>query len=364
VAASPAPQTHLLPPKRRHGALRSLLVMMLASVGTTVAVLAPSVPAQATPTADSVQKQIDSLNNQIETVVEQYNGVHAKLGKDQTTSKLLAKTLGPAKLQATFAQTRISEIAGNIYMTGPASGLAALLDAGSTESLVNQLGALNTIAKNQSATVTSASAVVDKYQAQQNKLTTLIASEAVQDKQLAAKKKDILARLSQLNKLQVQLLAVTRASGGTSSGGTVGTGSKTSKSYVEPVACPQQPGSGGGRTAALKACSLVWSDTAPHIHWYHWGSAGPSTYDCSGMTMTAWAAAGVSLDHFTGGQYKETNRVTRAQLQVGDLVFYYSDHHHVALYIGNGYIAQAEHTGEPLKVSPIGSPSAYGRPHS
>src|SRR5258708_37893818 len=66
--------------------------------------------------------------------------------------------------------------------------------------------------------------------------------------------------------------------------------------------------------------------------------------------MTAWKAAGVTLAHFTGDQWNESHAISKSELRVGDLVFY-NGGNHVALYIGNGFVAQAEHTGEPLKES-------------
>jgi cell wall-associated NlpC family hydrolase len=86
------------------------------------------------------------------------------------------------------------------------------------------------------------------------------------------------------------------------------------------------------------------------IHWYGWGDAGPDKYDCSGLTMTAWKAAGVTLAHFTGDQWNESHAISKSELRVGDLVFY-NGGNHVAIYIGNGFVVQAEHTGEPLKES-------------
>jgi cell wall-associated NlpC family hydrolase len=114
---------------------------------------------------------------------------------------------------------------------------------------------------------------------------------------------------------------------------------------VHPVACPQTSTTGPGHTAAVKACSLLWP-----VHMYGWAEAGPTEYDCSGLTMVAWKAAGKTLIHYTGDQWNETHAITKSQLRPGDLIFY-NGGDHVALYIGNGWIVQAEHTGEPLKES-------------
>ena len=55
---------------------------------------------------------------------------------------------------------------------------------------------------------------------------------------------------------------------------------------------------------------------------YQWAGAGPNSFDCSGLVMYAWAHAGVSLPHYSVAQYQDTVRISRSQLQPGDLVFY------------------------------------------
>jgi cell wall-associated NlpC family hydrolase len=356
ASAPPELPAHRWRPRVR---LRTLLTLTAATLAATVAVVAPALPAQAKPTAAQITAQIADLNDQIETVVEQYNGISTKLAKDEAQSAKLKATLGTSELQSTVAQNRITTIVRDVYMAGPTSGLAILLETDSTQSMLDTMGVLEEMARSQKATISSASALVDKYQSQSDALDKLIAAEQVQKAQLASKKADILGKLASLKKLQDE------AGGGTAvaSPSNPAHGSKSSLTYRMPVSCPQAAASGKAATAVAKACSLVKT-----LHWYGWAEAGPSEYDCSGLTMTAWKAAGVSLDHFTGAQYSETTRISRSELKPGDLVFYYSNHHHVAIYIGNGWIVQAEETGEPIKESPIdiGSlhPSAYGRVHT
>jgi cell wall-associated NlpC family hydrolase len=334
--------------------------LAIAAAGLTV--LMPATAAHAAPT---IAQQVTDLNNQIETVVEQYNGITTKLAADQKKSTHLGEALAPARLVSALAQQRVASVVRDIYIAGPGSGLIALMDAPSTNDLADQLGMLSVVGKNQRAIVSNANVLVDKYQAQKNALDALIKTEAAQKAQLAAKKQDILAKLAHLRTLQAAEAAAAKAaaakaaaakaaasSSGTTSGGSSGgctgsTTSKTSECYVRPVACPQVSSGGAGYTAAKKACSLVWP-----IHWYGWAEAGPSEYDCSGLTMVAWKAAGVTLEHYTGSQWDESHAISKADLRVGDLVFYNSGHH-VAIYIGNNWIVQAEETGEPLKESPM-----------
>ena len=85
---------------------------------------------------------------------------------------------------------------------------------------------------------------------------------------------------------------------------------------------------------------------------YVFATSGPNTFDCSGLTMAAWATAGVRMVHYSGAQAASFPRVTRDQLKPGDLVFFYSDLHHVGLYIGGGQMIHAPQTGDVVKISP------------
>lgn len=103
---------------------------------------------------------------------------------------------------------------------------------------------------------------------------------------------------------------------------------------------------------------------------YLWGAAGPNAFDCSGLTMFAWAAAGIQLEHYTVAQLQETYPITQAELQPGDLVFYSPPMDypivpgHVAMYIGNGDVVSANSAGTFVQTQSIyydGIPSSFGR---
>jgi cell wall-associated NlpC family hydrolase len=84
---------------------------------------------------------------------------------------------------------------------------------------------------------------------------------------------------------------------------------------------------------------------------YVYGAAGPSAFDCSGLTMAAWATAGVSLPHSSSAQYSSGRHISESELQPGDLVFYYSPISHVGMYIGNGQIVNALNPGAGVRIS-------------
>jgi cell wall-associated NlpC family hydrolase len=104
---------------------------------------------------------------------------------------------------------------------------------------------------------------------------------------------------------------------------------------------------------------------------YQWGGAGPDSYDCSGLTMDAWARAGVQLAHWTGYQWLSGPQVPLTDLQRGDLLFYATNNsdpatiHHVGIYIGNGMMVDAPYTGAFVRIDSIyqpGTPIGAVRP--
>jgi cell wall-associated NlpC family hydrolase len=86
---------------------------------------------------------------------------------------------------------------------------------------------------------------------------------------------------------------------------------------------------------------------------YAWGAAGPSAFDCSGLTEYAYAAAGIYLPHSSSMQSTMGTPVAYSDLQPGDLVFFYTPVSHVAMYIGNGQIVQASTYGQPVAVTEL-----------
>jgi cell wall-associated NlpC family hydrolase len=129
----------------------------------------------------------------------------------------------------------------------------------------------------------------------------------------------------------------------------------------EDPGLPVPAGTGAGARAAIEFARQQLGEP------YVWGAAGPDSWDCSGLTMMAWRAGGISLPHYSAAQYQQTKHITAADLQAGDLVFWGTSPntiHHVALYIGNGQIIQAPHTGDVVKVSALfdSAPDFFGRP--
>ena len=175
-------------------------------------------------------------------------------------------------------------------------------------------------------------------------------------KQAAAQQRAAQARQAE----SAALLAASRTRPSTAAGSAPG-GSARPPAQVSPaaglapaeVALPIPPTS---PAAALAVAEALRQLGKPYV----FGTNGPDTFDCSGLTQWAWARAGVGMDHYTVSQYNAFPHVGLDQLQPGDLVFFNIDLGHMGMYIGNGNIVQAPRTGDVVKISSLNGRNVVG----
>ncbi len=122
-----------------------------------------------------------------------------------------------------------------------------------------------------------------------------------------------------------------------------------------PTTPPPPPATTGVRPTAQAAVNAGMSKIGSP---YLWAGAGPNVFDCSGFTMWAWAQAGVSLPHYSGAQYTKSRRITIAEAQPGDLIFFWApgaggDPSHVGLYIGGNKMVHSPSAGNYVRVDSI-----------
>ena len=130
-----------------------------------------------------------------------------------------------------------------------------------------------------------------------------------------------------------------------------------------PAPSPPPASSGGASQAIAFAKAQIGEP-------YSWGASGPGSWDCSGLTMKAWASAGRYLPHWSVGQYQATSHISSSQLRPGDLLFWGSSSssssiHHVAMYLGGGMMIHAPRTGQNVQIVSMYywiPPNFFGRP--
>ena len=309
---------------RRAVAILAAVLILVAGTNTT---------SYAAPTVADLEAQINTAWNTLEPLVEQYDALHSQLQANQAKSAALETQIRPLKLQVDLVLARVGAMSADLYETGPLSNISALLESGSPANLMDQLSTLDAMSRRQTDTVQGAADLMAKYDAQKKPLDALVAVEAQEDAQLSTQKATIEQQMNSLQALRQQAYGASGMAGGS----------------TRPVACPFVLGTGKGAIAAKTACAQIGKP-------YVWDAAGPKTFDCSGLTLYAWAAVGVTLRHYTQWQWDDSKPVTRDQLQPGDLVFYFSDHHHMSMYVGGNWVVHAPTSGDVVRMTTLDNP--------
>jgi cell wall-associated NlpC family hydrolase len=318
--------------------------MVLGAVA--VAVVAPAAAANAEPSARDLQQQIDQSNIAFEKIVEQYNGVNEELKATQAAADDLNAKMAPLQSNMDSAYANVGQIAVRAYKGGGVSPMAALLSDGSTIGLIDELTALDHLARAEQTDIENYSRTKAQYDDQKAKLDALLAKQHTDQKNLADQKAKIESDLARLTDLQ------RRASRATTSSSS---GSSSSSSSSSKPSGPVPNVSGAAGVAVRFAYGALGT---PYVY----AAAGKGGYDCSGLTMAAWSAAGKSLPHNAAMQWNAVAHISRGALAAGDLVFYYGLGH-VAIYVGNNQVIHAPHPGSVVQLASVdmASPYGYGR---
>jgi peptidoglycan DL-endopeptidase CwlO len=329
-------------PQGQGRSIRTAFLRLCLVTGAALVILAPGGAAQAAPSAADIEAQITTAWNNLEPVIEAYNKVHGDLQANQAKADALEQTLKPLELQIDLAMSQVSGIAAESYKHGAASRVISMINSGDQTNLLDQISIINQMSRQQLAEISSVKATRDKYLADKAALSALLSQLTAQNADLAAKKTSIQSQIDSLQKLRLAAYGTTGSVGG---------------SLKPPGVCPVDYISGPGNAAAVIACAQIGK---PYVY----ATAGPRTFDCSGLTQYAWAGK-VSLTHNAADQYAKITHISAASLRTGDLVFYGSPIHHVGIYVGSGWMVHAPHTGDVVrmaKISEVGTPSGYGRP--
>ena len=245
-------------------------------------------------------------------------------------------------------QSSISATANATYRTG-GLGEYVLGAASDPQSFLDQAALLDALSRNQAEQFASAAAAGQAVKAAtvafHGKTVAVNATLA----SISSEKAHIESLLSQARGMLASLRAADRARLAAESASSAAQQVSLRGSYNGPA-------SGQAAVAIRFAYAQLGKP-------YEYGAAGPYSYDCSGLTMAAWGAAGVGLAHNAAMQQSETRAVSSADAQPGDLVFFGSPAYHVGIYIGNGNMIAAPHTGDVVRIEAVYSAvSGYGRP--
>jgi peptidoglycan DL-endopeptidase CwlO len=295
------------------------------------------------PTAAQAAKRVQALQDQAEQSTERYNGL-----REQLTSlgvRLAAARARVAAQQQRLAAARaaLGQVLAETYKQGDLSGLALFL-GDNPDAALEQSGVVATLGERRNA-------AFQQLRDEQARLTADATDLATQQKRIA----DASAELQGLRTTVADQLHAAQKELARLQASERAAVERLLNGGDTNIGCGQAGVELSGRVGAVLryACAHLGDP-------YVWAAAGPSTFDCSGLTLRAWEAAGVSLPHNADAQshYGTPVQPSEAALRPGDLVFFHSPISHVGIYIGRGLMIHAPHTGTVVKIAKVPWPSA------
>jgi cell wall-associated NlpC family hydrolase len=358
--------------------------------------------------------QLQTASIRAEQAAEAYNGARWQLQQARREARVAERHARLAGADATEQRNAYAATVVTSYELGPSlSPLSAVTDSNGLDTVVSKLSTIQTaqstmdhtydsfvasstlakVASDQAdAARTQAAALATRAKQARDQAEAAAAAADAAAQSIAAQKTILIHRLARLQHVSVALAeqrrtgieqaaeeaarqaalrearrraraqaaaqaqqAAQQAQQDSTSGSTSGTtGPPTSDPTPEPTPTTppspptDPPAPASGANAAIAFARSQIGDP------YVWGAAGPDAWDCSGLTMGAWRAGGISLPHYSVAQYLQSTPISRSALRPGDLVFWGSSGsassiYHVALYVGNGMIIQAPRTGRDVE---------------
>ncbi|MFJ8627364.1 NlpC/P60 family protein [Kitasatospora sp. NPDC093550] len=320
---------------------RARISVLTAAAATAVA-LSAQVAAHAAPQPNKtdVKAQIDQLQEEQEQAAEKYNGAKERADQLRKQADQLQDQVARGQEQMAQLQSGLAEVAGEQYRTNGIDPSVQLMLSSDPSGYLDKASTVQQASTTQAEALKGLLDQQRRLDQEKAEAAAVLASLDTTTKDLNQAKADVNTKLkaaqdllnslsaAERNALKAQQAQDDRASRGSD--------------RVDLSSLP--PASGYAAVAVAKAMSKQGSP-------YVWGATGPTTFDCSGLMVWAYGQAGVSLPRTSQEQGHYGTRVpSMDQALPGDLVIYGGDMHHVGMYIGNGMVVHAPHTGDVVKV--------------
>ncbi len=324
---------------------------LLASAGAAAllvpagAVAAPS-PGNP-PTVASAEQRLGELAAQNSQLVEQFDRAQQDVATRQAQAVKAQQLAAAAAAQYQAARAQLGATVAAQYEGGSFSATGALLSSNSGQSYLDQLDTLTMLSTHTSQVVDAMKASKKVADSTSKNADVLLSSARAKRDALARQRQQVQTQVNKYTALLATLTSAQRAAYQRMQNPSV-SAQTISNAKVQLSAMPATS------AAAAKAVRFALEQVGKP---YVFGAAGPGSFDCSGLTMAAWASAGVSLPHSAEGQYSYGHHVAFNQLQPGDLMFFYQPIGHVTIYVGGGLMVSAPTEGENVSVVPA---NAFG----
>ena len=337
-----------------------LATLCIAAVSSSMFVAAPS---QAEPDIDTVQTRVDRLYRQAEQASERFNDARLEVRSARTTLARLRSDLDRRKAQVQTVRDQVAASVVSQYQGQALASASQVVLSEDPDAFLDQLTTVAAFDDQQSQLMADFAVKAQRLEVRQDAAQRQVTRIAETTKRLGEEKAEIDDKAAQAKQLlsTLEARAAARASRAADRARELAAQRAAAAAPASPAAptspaAPAAPAAPAvGAPASSSAAAAVQYAMAQVGKAYVYGAAGPSAFDCSGLTMMAWQQAGVSLPHSSGAQMGSGTPVSQSQLQPGDLVFYYSPVSHVGMYIGNGKIVNALNPGAGVGISELNS---------
>jgi peptidoglycan DL-endopeptidase CwlO len=305
-------------------------------VGAATVTLALLVPAAASmaqitssqPSLTALVAQAKQLEFQINALSEQYDGLRIQLSRAQADAQIARQAAARDATALAGGQQAIARLAAENYMNAGLDPTLQALTAGNPEQFLSQAATITELDQSRGDRVRSLSNEEDRDQRARQTADQQLAAVRALEAQMNAKRAAIDTKIDQVNSAAMkQAMAIFTQTG-----------------QYPSISIPT------ANTVGAQALQAALSKRGDP---YVWGAAGPGAFDCSGLVVWAFAQEGITLPHYTGDLWNSGVHIPRADLEPGDLVFFFADISHVGIYLGDGLMVDAPDFGEVVRVEPV-----------
>lgn len=299
---------------------------------------------------DELEAQLDELDRELSIAAEEYNKAVVQLAATTLRLETTKTDLANAELGYELQQDTLSDRARDIYRNGELSSLDVLLGSKSISDFLARVRYLHMMGENDASIAAALAAQRDLIADAQEAAEADELKARSLEFELQARQIEVMLRIQEretlLARTQIELLELLD--------------SRVAERQLAEAELLRDVLSGANRAGiVVEPGSPVETALAYHGVPYLWGGESPRGFDCSGLVLYAMKQHGVSLPHYSGAQFQLGERVTPADLQPGDAVFFGSPIHHVGMYVGAGYFVHAPRTGDFVKLSRLADRKDY-----
>jgi cell wall-associated NlpC family hydrolase len=332
--------------------------------------------------ADDAMAKLNELSRQAEQTTEAMHSAQLDLNNKLAVQQAAeakhasdAAAVESAKSQLATFQSSVDRLAAAQYMGGRTDGMDAMLTATSPQGLIDQLAVQRVMAAEMSAQMKSYREIGQQAALAEDASAKSAAEAKTAAEQAAAVRADLQSKQSRLQlqiavvKSQYTALTPNQREALAAMPPMPAPPAPTAPDAVPPANDPgvlaappggippgdMAPPEGGAPEAATVIQAALSRIGSP----YSWGASGPNAFDCSGLVMWSFQQAGIALPHSSQALARGGQPVSMDQMQPGDLVTYYSDASHVAIYLGDGMMVHASTYGTPVRVAPVDNAPIY-----